>query len=283
MLALSAAARIIKNIYRCRQKNKVCNKRNATVFFKITQNSKVTINVYIARTTYTIPCVHLYIYSRGIMTERKRKIDGRKQKRRESYLSRHETRKKERKREVNAIMYFVVDRVLLPPTWPVVPSEWNAEVNAFRPRLKDRESWGSSRYSDTTSTCDIRVQCRTGERWEKQGKKEEPTLPGLSSLPRLQLASPLLRPGFFEAKRVSRSCHREPLLHAPCCRGCKESDFTSHDTDRSRDLGDRIVELHLQSRKMQHVWVSTRSCAVTSGIEFALQRCIPLADPRGWW
>lgn len=34
---------------------------------------------------------------------------------------------------------------------------------------------------------------------------------------------------------------------------------------------------------MQRVWVSTRSCAMTSGIEFALQRCIPLADPRGWW
>lgn len=124
--------------------------------------------------------------------------------------------------------------MLHPPslsTWPVVPSEWNAEVNAFRPRLKDRESRGLSRYSDTASTCG--VQCRSSERSKaRQGKKEEPTLPGLSSLPRLQLASPLPRSGFSEAKRVSRSRHREPLLHAPRCRGCRESDFTSHDTVR---------------------------------------------------
>lgn len=60
MLALSPAT-IMKSISRRRQKNKVYNKRNATLFFKITQNSKVTISVYIARTTYTIhACTYIF-------------------------------------------------------------------------------------------------------------------------------------------------------------------------------------------------------------------------------
>lgn len=37
-------------------------------------------------------------------------------------------------------------------TWPVVLWEWKAEVNAFRPRPKDRQSQDSSGYSDTKST-----------------------------------------------------------------------------------------------------------------------------------
>lgn len=54
-----------------------------------------------------------------------------------------------------------------------------------------------------------------GEQREKRGKARRRNQPcqGLSSLPRLQPASSLLRPDSFEAKRVSRSRHRERLSY----------------------------------------------------------------------
>lgn len=59
------------------------------------------------------------------------------------------------------------------------------------------------------------------------------------------------------------------------CRGYRESDFTSYDIVRkvleSTDLG---LGIRLPSRRIRGAWVSPRSHAPTSGIEFALRRRI---------
>lgn len=103
-----------------------------------------------------------------------------------------------------------------------------------------------------------------GERSKaRQSKKEEPTLPGLFSLYLAYNlpASPLLRFAQTSSRlrRVSRSRHQKPLCYMRhAVAAAWESDFTSHDTDRRRDREqrswrDRVVELHLPSRKMQRV------------------------------
>lgn len=86
-----------------------------------------------------------------------------------------------------------------------MPSEWNAEVNAFRPRPKDRESQDSSRYSDTPRV-HRRPPCGGGGgdvgRGEKREAKRENRARRLTSLTNL-CASPLFRarPGSIEAER----------------------------------------------------------------------------------